>query len=143
VRRAISLTGVPKEFVAQQAAKPETLVRLNDVVHELMEQGWDMTRVKRYEGFGYHLMPRAGDPVMAEYRRSCGATRRMVVAWPPSHELRVAVHPKFTATLPPSGSWGEKATSTILRFVLKDLKREVVDSSGAPGPVVAVYEEAP
>lgn len=136
--RAIALKGVtpPEQFKAKE---PEKLYRLHDVLAELAAQGWEVVPNRRMKlGYGFER-PRAGDPIVAEYRRKCGATRRIVVPHPPPHYYRVPFYNKKLFSAVPSGLPLDAALASVLDFRFVGYERDI-DQFGQ-GPYIAVYEE--
>lgn len=131
MRRAIALNGLTLP-PARQPDRLEDTVNLRDVIYALYEQGWTLSAKENHSQPWLHAL-REGDPVVAEYRRRCGASRRITVSWPPSGILRIPIYEKLSA------SWDDlhtSVTTSILSFRLVEVTRE-----HGTGPYVVVYEE--
>lgn len=140
--RAIALKGVrpSPEFTPKEPGKT---YRLHDVVGELLAQGWELVPNKRMKLGHFWDRPRPGDPVVAEYRRKCGASRRIAIPHPPDPYLRFPVYD--LNGLFKDGDVEEAmrrmatVSATTLTFRFVGYERQV-DQFGE-GPYIAVYEE--
>jgi len=134
-KRAIKIGGVPIE-IAERVHATDEKVRIFDVILDLGEQGWDIVPNRRGKPFMPHQHPRAGQAIMAEYRRMCGATRRFAIAWPPPRVLRIPFSKQPMMVTKESFC---EDTYSILKFELDSVRAES-DQFGN-GPLVAFYRE--